>query len=158
MLFALPFACSAAPLCSGHLAALVLQFALGIMVMCSVNYYHGEAMMMSFHVSVCKCAGGALCTFVPPRSRALTPEHGHFPAVQDADVSHGVATDFPPPHQHQADSETQATLKSRSSLSGRGAVLVSLLAEETWDICSLSRFFILFFWQNLPFCLLNIKH
>lgn len=142
----------------------MLQFALGITVMCSENYYHGEAMMMSFHVSVqrgvhmCRVLFAPSCRLTAAPSHLSTGVSWLFRMQMCHIVSHQVATSFPPPHQHQAHYETQTTLKSRSSLSGSGAVVVSLLPEERWDICSLSRFFILFFWQNLPFCLLNIKH
>lgn len=82
-------------------------------------------MMMSFLVSVrqgmCQmllapscCLAAATLNMGMGISRLFRMQPCHI-------VSHHVATNSPPPHQHQPRSETQATLKSHSSLSGRGA-------------------------------------
>lgn len=125
MPFVLLFPCSAAPFCLGHLAPLVLQFALGVMMMCSGNYYREGMMMMSFHVrgqrGVCGMLLAPSCCLAAAPLNLGTDISWLFRMQPCHIMPHRVATDSPPPHQHRARSETEVTLKSCSSLSGRGA-------------------------------------
>lgn len=132
------------PFLSGHLAVLTLQFALGVLMICSGNYYRGKMMMMSCRVSVqwdmCWVLLAPSCCLTAAPLNLVTAIFQLFRMQRCHIVSCQVPTDSPLPHQHGARSETPATLKSRSSFLEEGLV-VSLLPEERWDICSLNRFF-----------------
>lgn len=86
----------------------MLQSALGIMMICSGNYYHGEMTMMSFHVSVQR---GVCRMLLAPRCRlAGAPSH---PATGISRLfgMHPCHIGWPPTPLHPTSTELALKLK-----------------------------------------------